>query len=66
MESWFGSLKNEDIHPGGPIKTRAKARAWLVNYIWEYNNHRLHSALGYRTPAAYAVLAPRCTDHGRW
>jgi putative transposase len=56
MESWFSSLKNEDIHPGGPIKTRAEARARLFDYIWEYNNHRLHSALGYRTPASYAML----------
>jgi putative transposase len=56
MESWFGSFKNEDIHPGGPIKTRAEARSRLFDYIWEYNNHRLHSSLGYRTPAAYAML----------
>nr|WP_279536055.1 IS3 family transposase [Blastococcus xanthinilyticus] len=57
MESWFGSLKNEDIHPGGAIKTFADARSRLFHYIWDYNNHRLHSALGYRTPAAYAMLS---------
>jgi putative transposase len=56
MESWFASLKNEDIHPGGIITTRAQARSRLFDYIWDYNNHRLHSALGYRTPAAYAKL----------
>ena len=56
MESWFASLKNEDIHPGGVIKTRAEARSRLFDYIWDYNNHRLHSALGYRTPTAYAKL----------
>lgn len=56
MESWFSSLKNEDIHPGGLIKTRLEARGRLFDYIWEYNNHRLHSALGYRTPVAYAML----------
>jgi len=56
MESWFASLKNEDIHPGGVIKTRAEARSRLFDYIWDYNNHRLHSALGYRTPLAYAKL----------
>jgi putative transposase len=56
MESWFASLKNEDIYPGGIIKSRAEARSRLFDYIWDYNNHRLHSALGYRTPAAYAKL----------
>ena len=56
MESWFASLKNEDIYPAGIIKTRAEARGRLFDYIWDYNNHRLHSALGYRTPSAYAKL----------
>jgi putative transposase len=56
MESWFASLKNEDIHPGGVIKTRAEARSRLFDYIWDYNNHRLHSALGYRSPVSFAML----------
>jgi putative transposase len=56
MESWFASLKNEDIYPGALIKTRADARSRLFEYIWDYNHHRLHSALDYRTPAAYAKL----------
>jgi putative transposase len=57
MESWFASFKNEDIYPNGPIKTKAEARARLFDYIWDYNNHRLHSALGYRSPISYAKLA---------
>jgi putative transposase len=56
MESWFASLKNEDIYPGPPIKTRAEARSRLFDYIWDYNHHRLHSALGYRSPLDYATL----------
>ncbi len=56
MESWFASFKNEDIYPNGPINTRAEARSRLFDYIWDYNNHRLHSALGYRSPVAYAKL----------
>lgn len=56
MESWFSSLKTEDIHPAGPIPTRAEARSRLFDYIWDYNNHRLHSRLGYRSPADYAKL----------
>jgi putative transposase len=56
MESWFASLKNEDIYPNGTISTKAEAQQRLFHYIWDYNNHRLHSALGYRSPADYAKL----------
>jgi putative transposase len=56
MESWFASLKTEDIHPAGPIATKADARSRLFDYIWEYNNHRLHSTLGYRSPITYAKI----------
>jgi putative transposase len=56
MESWFASLKNEDIYPGAPIKTRTEARSRLFDYVWDYNHHRLHSALDYRSPMAYAKL----------
>jgi putative transposase len=56
MESWFASFKNEDIYPNGPIATKAQARERLFDYIWDYNNHRLHSSLGYRSPNAYAKL----------
>jgi putative transposase len=56
MESWFASFKNEDIYPNRPIATKAEARERLFDYIWDYNNHRLHSALGYRSPIDYAKL----------
>ena len=56
MESWFASFKNEDIYPGGPTATSAEARSRLFDYIWNYNNHRLHSTLGYRSPIDYAKL----------
>jgi transposase InsO family protein len=49
-------IMNEDIYPGGIIKTRTEARSRLFDYIWDYNNHRLHSALDYRSPVAYAKL----------
>ncbi|MFJ8589527.1 IS3 family transposase [Streptomyces sp. NPDC093595] len=52
-ESFFSTLKNElgDAHPW---PTRAAARTSLFEWIesW-YNLHRLHSSLGYRSPAEY-------------
>lgn len=53
MESWFASMKNEELYPIGQPATRAIGRARLFGYIWSYNNHRLHSSLGYRAPIHY-------------
>jgi len=51
MESFFASLKTERIHEAR-FRTRAEARAAVFEYIEVfYNRQRLHSALGYRTPA---------------
>jgi putative transposase len=60
MESWFASYKNEALYPNGQPGTRAQARAQLFGYIWEYNNHRLHSTLGYVAPKAYAASTSTC------
>jgi transposase InsO family protein len=51
-ESFFASLKGEliDIRPW---PTRAAARRAVVEYISGYNGARLHSTLGYRTPAEF-------------
>jgi putative transposase len=49
-ESFFGALKNEWLNRM-VFATRAKARSAVVRYIEGfYNRHRLHSAIGYRTP----------------
>jgi putative transposase len=56
MESWFASLKNEEIYPNGMPATRTEARTRLFTYIWTYNTRRLHSTLGYRTPIDYATI----------
>lgn len=56
MESWFASLKNEDIYPGGQPPTLADARMRLFRYIQLYNTSRMHSALGYRTPIEYSKI----------
>ena len=51
MESFFASLKTEHVHQAR-FRTRAEARAAVFDYVEVfYNRQRLHSALGYRTPA---------------
>lgn len=52
-ESFFASLKKELVHDAD-FATRGEARAAIFEYIEIfYNNQRLHSSLGYVTPAAY-------------
>jgi transposase InsO family protein len=51
MESFFASLKKEHVHRVR-FRTRAEARAAVFEYIEVfYNRRRLHSSIGYRTPA---------------
>ena len=51
MESFFASLKKEHVHHIH-FRTRAEARAAVFEYVEIfYDRQRLHSALGYRTPA---------------
>jgi putative transposase len=50
-ESWFSMLKNEMYHRYH-FPTREQAKTRVVRYIEVfYNRQRLHSTLGYRTPA---------------
>ena len=51
MESFFASLKTEHVHQVR-FRTREEARAAVFESIEIfYNRQRLHSAVGYRTPA---------------
>jgi transposase InsO family protein len=50
IERWHKSLKGECIRPGTPL-SREDARRLIGQYVDHYNNVRLHSALGYVTPA---------------
>lgn len=50
LERWHGSLKQECIRPACPA-TLDEARRRVAAYVEHYNHVRLHSALGYITPA---------------
>lgn len=53
MESWNGSLKVEAIH-GERFKTREEVKQHIFDYIdVYYNRQRLHSKLGYLSPAEF-------------
>lgn len=55
-ESFFASLKNELVYRT-VFATQAKARAAVAEYIEVfYNRTRLHSGIGYQTPAEAAAL----------
>ena len=49
IERWHGSLKQECIRPKTPLDL-ADARQVVTAYIAYYNDHRLHSAIGYVAP----------------
>lgn len=50
LERWHKSLKAECIRPGTPLSLD-DARRLVANYVEHYNTIRLHSAIGYITPA---------------
>jgi putative transposase len=53
MESFFGTLKKELVHHR-KYRTRAEARQDIFEFIEVfYNRERLHSSLGYMSPADY-------------
>jgi len=50
IERWHKSLKRECIRPGTPL-TPQDARRLIQHYVEHYNTARLHSAIGFVTPA---------------
>ena len=50
LERWHKSLKSECIRPKTPLNLD-EARRLVSVYVDHYNQHRLHSAIGYIAPA---------------
>jgi putative transposase len=50
LERWHGSLKRECIRPGTPLSLD-DARRLVERYVAHYHDVRLHSSIGYITPA---------------
>ena len=50
LERWHKSLKSECIRPKTPLNLD-EARRLVSTYVDHYNQHRLHSAIGYIAPA---------------
>lgn len=50
LERWHASLKRECVRPAG-IESLDEARRKVASYVDHYNQVRLHSAIGYITPA---------------
>jgi putative transposase len=50
IERWHQSLKGECIRPGTPL-TLEDGQQLIQEYVEHYNTVRLHSAIGYVTPA---------------
>lgn len=53
VESFNGKVRDECLNIN-LFSSLAHARVVISDWKTEYNQHRRHSALGYRTPAAYA------------
>ncbi len=64
LERWHKSIKTECIRPKSPVSLQ-DAQDLVESYVSEYNNERLHSAIGYIAPRdklegrAEAIFAER-------
>jgi transposase InsO family protein len=50
VERWHGTLKRDCLRPRVPLRVE-EARLLVAQFVQHYNHTRLHSALGYVTPA---------------
>ena len=56
MERFFGSLKSEWVPEDG-YSSEHEARVDVQRYVMRYNNVRLHSYNGYRSPVVMEKMA---------
>ena len=64
MESFNGKLRDELMNQElflSLVESRHVAGRWRL----DYNHHRLHSSLGWMTPAAVAASCPSAADGRR-
>ena len=55
MESFFHSLKTEMVY-FHEFKTLEEAMSYIIDYIYFYNNERIHSGINYLTPVACELM----------
>ncbi len=53
-EATFKIIKTEFIN-NHSFETLDELKYWLSDYVNWYNNHRIHSSLGYSTPVEYRI-----------
>ena len=64
IERWHRSLKAECIRPGTPLSPQ-DARRLIQRYVDHYNTVRLHSAIGFITPADMLAGRQKEIHHAR-
>jgi putative transposase len=64
IERWHKSLKSECIRPGTPL-TPEDGRRLIQQYVDHYNTVRLHSAIGFVTPADMLAGRQKEIHHAR-
>ena len=62
IESFNGRMRDELLNET-MFRSPVHARAVIANWVFDYNTQRPHSALGYQTPAAFALNLITATAH---
>lgn len=60
QESFFGRFKDEWKDEIWELKSFTEVKRFIDKKIRYYNNKRLHTSIGYQTPAAYTKSVLKC------